>query len=132
MKGMAYEKYYALEKPFEGKLEILKKYGYDGKQIHHLRRLEDFIKRYLDGESYEKCLIPSENIVEELMDWKQFRFSLEEARVAVSTSIGNIEKMIEESRLEDKENLLTLELLRAVQSKILRESLKNELLEEGR
>ena len=43
MKGMAFEKYNALCHPYPAKIDIINKYGYDGKQLHHLLRLEYFL-----------------------------------------------------------------------------------------
>ena len=55
MKGIALEKYHAMEHEYPSKVEILKKYGYDPKQLHHLVRVEDYLSRYIAGESYESC-----------------------------------------------------------------------------
>ena len=60
MAGMASQKYYALEHPYPNKIKVIKKYGYDPKQLLHLKRLEDFIKRYIADESYQDCLLPSD------------------------------------------------------------------------
>ena len=40
MKGMALEKYNALCHPYPAKIDIINKYGYDGKQLHHLLRIK--------------------------------------------------------------------------------------------
>ena len=60
MRGIALEKYHAMEHRYPSKIEIIDKYGYDSKQLHHLMRIEDFLDRYMKGEAYEKCLIPKE------------------------------------------------------------------------
>lgn len=49
MKGIALEKYHAMEHEYPSKVEILKKYGYDPKQLHHLVRVEDYLSRYIAG-----------------------------------------------------------------------------------
>ena len=46
MKGMAFEKYNALCHPYPAKIDIINKYGYDGKQLHHLLRIEHFLDMY--------------------------------------------------------------------------------------
>ena len=56
MEGIAKEKYHAFEHPYPSKVDVLAKYGYDPKQLHHLCRVEDYLRRYIKGESYEKCL----------------------------------------------------------------------------
>ena len=37
-------------------MEWINKYLYNPKQLHHLLRVEEYIERYINGESYEKCL----------------------------------------------------------------------------
>ena len=59
MKGMTLEKYAALEHPYPSKVEVLDKYGFDPKQLHHILRLNDFISRYTQEESFADCLIPT-------------------------------------------------------------------------
>lgn len=57
MKGMTLEKYAALEHPYPAKVEVLNKYGFDPKQLHHILRINDFISRYTQEESFADCLI---------------------------------------------------------------------------
>lgn len=59
MKGMTLEKYAALEHPYPSKVEVLDKYGFDPKQLHHILRINDFISRYTQEESFADCLIPT-------------------------------------------------------------------------
>ena len=47
MKGMALEKYNALCHPYPAKIDIINKYGYDGKQLHHLLRIKYFLDNYI-------------------------------------------------------------------------------------
>lgn len=54
--GMANQKYVAFEKPFESKKEVLAKYGYDPKQLHHLCRLKLFIDNYCTNMDFETAL----------------------------------------------------------------------------
>ena len=56
MVGMAYEKDKALTHPYPTLVEKLEKYGYDGKQLSHCMRMNDFLTMYLLGASYESCL----------------------------------------------------------------------------
>ena len=60
MIGIANQKFHALEKPFEGKKDVLEQYGYDPKQLHHLCRMNDFIAGYWMGESFADCLKPAD------------------------------------------------------------------------
>ena len=54
--GMANQKYTAFEKPFESKKEVLEKYLYDPKQLHHLCRLNLFIENYCTNMDFETAL----------------------------------------------------------------------------
>lgn len=88
MKGIAMEKYHAMEHEYPSKLEVLAKYGYDPKQLHHLLRVKEYLQRYINGESYEDCLRPRNP--EYLIAVKQGYFNLDEARIAADSAIANI------------------------------------------
>lgn len=88
MKGIAMEKYHAMEHEYPSKLEVLAKYGYDPKQLHHLLRVKEYLQRYINGESYEDCLRPRNP--EYLIAVKQGYFNLDEARVAADSAIANV------------------------------------------
>lgn len=55
--GMAEQKYVAFDKQFEGKKDVLAKYGYDPKQLHHQQRLFYFIKHYLEHMDFHQALL---------------------------------------------------------------------------
>lgn len=57
-KGMVLEKAHALDHPYPSKLDLIKKYGYDGKQLSHMIRVYDFACNYVEGMDYKDCLIP--------------------------------------------------------------------------
>lgn len=88
MKGIAMEKYHAMEHEYPSKLEVLAKYGYDPKQLHHLLRVKEYLQRYINGESYEDCLRPRNP--EYLIAVKQGYFNLDEARIAADSAIANV------------------------------------------
>ena len=127
MEGIAKEKYHAFEHPYPSKVDVLAKHGYDPKQLHHLCRVEDYLRRYIKGESYEKCLQPKDP--QFLIDIKLGKFSYEKAVQMKDKSMANIEEMAK--KFYDKnapgENEKTLELLRDVQYNIMRISVKEEL-----
>ena len=77
--GMVYEKHKAMEHPYPTLVEKIEKYGYDNKQLHHILRCEEFLKRYINGVPYAECLIPTNP--QHLIDVKaSYIYSLEEAR----------------------------------------------------
>lgn len=53
--GMSMEKVKALCHPYPNLIEKINKYGFDGKQLSHCVRLEEFIDRFTKGESLEEC-----------------------------------------------------------------------------
>ena len=57
MTGLSMEKYKALEHPYPATIDKIEKYGYDGKQLCHLIRINEFMKRYIQGTPYADCLV---------------------------------------------------------------------------
>lgn len=94
MKGIASEKYHALEHRYPSRIEWLDKYGYDPKQLHHLFRIEEFMDRWIDGESFADCLISTEP--EWLIEVKKGKYDLDTARKRGKETMDFIQKMYEE------------------------------------
>lgn len=91
MKGIAMEKYHAMEHPYPSKLDILAKWGYDPKQLHHLLRVKEYIARYIEGEKYEDCLRP--HVPEYLVSVKKGLYNLEIARKVGQMTIDHVIEM---------------------------------------
>lgn len=58
MSGMSMEKLKALKHPYPATKEKIDKFGYDPKQLNHILRINDFIKKYTQGKTYAECLTP--------------------------------------------------------------------------
>lgn len=129
MKGMALEKFHAMEHPYPSKAEILAKYGYDPKQVSHLVRIEDFLGRYIRGESYEECLCPK--WIEFIMNIKLGSYELDQARDIAKKSLARIEQMADDfsARVENKGDKKVDELLDEVQYNIVKTAVRMELTE---
>lgn len=129
MKGIALEKYHAMEHEYPSKVEILKKYRYDPKQLHHLVRIEDYLGRYINGESYESCLNPGP-MKQELIEIKMGKYSLAEARSIADKAKAHVEEMAEiaYSTYLNKEDPEVNELLDDVQYEIMKIAVERELL----
>ena len=128
MKGVAMEKFHALKHPYPSKLDILNKYGYDGKQLHHLIRVKEYLERYIDGESYADCLISK--FPEYLIKIKQQGYyTLAQAEVIAKDYVDTVTEMADEfcAKHEENENPLMRELLEEVQTNIMKISIKEEL-----
>lgn len=127
MEGIAMEKFHAFEHPYPSKIEVLAKYGYDPKQLHHLCRVEDCLRRYIAGETYENCLHPTDP--QFLIDIKLGKFSYDKANKMRHESILNIKDMANTfySFTSNTENQETLDLLHDVQYNIMKNTVKKEL-----
>lgn len=127
MKGVALEKYHAMEHEYPSKMEVLAQYGYDCKQLHHLLRVKEYLERYIDGEFYSNCLRPKDP--EYLKKVKMNLYSLEEARAIAA---GAIEKIVDKAdwyceHTPEEEDREMRELLEDVCYKIMKISVEREL-----
>ena len=127
MKGIAMEKWHALEHPYPSKLDILDKWGYDPKQLHHLFRVEEYIERYINGEPYADCLISK--MPEYLVKVKRGSYTLGDARwmgmCALNRTIEMADKFCE--TLKDVENEDMRALLEDVSYNIMKIAVQKEL-----
>lgn len=129
MKGIAMEKYHAMEHQYPSKLDILAKFGYDPKQLHHLYRVEEYLLRYIKGESYADCLISEQP--DFLKAIKKGCYTLGDARWMGKTVLDRVteaaDKFCEENPANP--NPEVDELLDRVQAEIVKRSIKKSLLE---
>ena len=127
MKGIAMEKYHAMEHEYPSKIDVLAEWGYDPKQLHHLLRVEEYLGRYIDGESYISCLRP--HCPEYLISVKRGRYNLDTARVIAKTAIDNVIRIADAfcSQTSDKEEESMRELLEDVSYQIMKISVEKEL-----
>jgi hypothetical protein len=126
MKGIALEKYHAMEHEYPSKVEVLKVWGYDPKQLHHLLRVEEYLERYMNGEPYVDCLNPRDP--EYLISVKRGRYTLEEARKLADAAKAHVEAMSEEfcSTRSDIELGWCRDLLEDVSHNIMRIAVQKE------
>ena len=129
MMGIAREKFHAMEHPYPSKVEVLEKYGYDPKQVHHLIRVRDYLDRYISGESYEKCLIPSDKYHSLIMDMKLGKYSLEDTRLLAKEHMCHVDKIAHDycEKVPAEENSYCRELLEDVSYNMLKIAVKKEL-----
>ena len=130
MQGIAKEKYHAMEHRYPAKAEIIDKYGYDGKQVHHLLRVEDYLERYIAGERYEDCLKPTPSRVPRMMDYKMLdRIPLQVARLEAAESLERIDRMAAKffEGKKDEEDAEVRALLDDVSYEIMKIAVEEEL-----
>jgi hypothetical protein len=118
-----------MEHAYPSKVEVLAQYGYDPKQLHHLLRVEEFIGRYIAGESYEDCLKPRRP--DYLLGVKRGHYDLDTARIIAKTAKENVERVADDftSKVENKGNPEVEEILDGVQLAIMTKAIKKELFD---
>lgn len=80
MAGLSHEKHKALCHPYPTIKEKIDRYGYDGKQLHHIIRINDFMKKYINGIPFSQCLTERDKAtLDRLNDAKLNNFSLKQA-----------------------------------------------------
>ena len=100
--GMSKQKLVALKHPYPTIVDKIEKYGYDPKQLHHILRMNDFIKKFVAGKSYRECLIPTDK--DYLISIKTIPLPLEEAeRLANQTDEETYQ--IKELHKKEKESI---------------------------
>jgi len=127
MYGIACNKFNALEKTGGSRNEIVQKYGYDGKQLCHLLRIEEFLRRYINGDPYEECLIPKNKEI--LFNAKMNVYSLEIARTIAANSMQKVAQM-KEDFLQSHQEVIDQhneDFLNKIQKNIVIKSLQIEL-----
>lgn len=127
MAGMSMEKLKALQHPYPTIIDKINKYGYDPKQLHHILRMNDFIKKYVTGARYEDCLIPDNK--EYLIKIKKGILSEKEA-VELAQKTDTETKEIKDKYITEKDIISesTVEILNAVKLEILTRKFKKQLL----
>lgn len=129
MKGVAMEKYHAMEHPYPTKLDLIERYGFDGKQVHHLIRVDDYLTRYIKGESYASCLKPSPALVPHMLEYKRHEIDLEIARKEAREVLDHVELIADAfcSSCTEKEDVYMTELLQDVSYNIMKIAILKEL-----
>lgn len=128
IRGIAKEKYFAMEHKYPSRMEWINKFGYDPKQLHHLFRVKEYLERYIYGEPYEDCL--QSNTPTFLKRVKNGScFNLEQARKVADWAINSIDEMCDKylencSKEVDKDVDM---LLDDVQYNIMKIAIKKEI-----
>ena len=128
MKGIAMEKYHAMEHRYPSKIEVIDKYGYDPKQLHHLVRVVEWMERYINDEAYIDCLYPKK--ADFIKDLKSNPLNLQDARKMADNYLQILDKIYANAsekyaNIEPREDVNNL--LETVQYSIIKQSIKEEL-----
>lgn len=94
MCGMALEKLHALKKPYPATMADIEKYGYSPKEFHHIIRMYNFLRNYISGMEFEKCLITHYPYPHEmLMKAKRGELSLDFAEKTSAELVAEMKEM---------------------------------------
>ena len=128
MKGIAMEKYHAMEHRYPTKVHLIDTYGYDGKQLMHLLRIEQYLGRYIDGVKYADCL--SASMGDYLLDVKNYHYNLEAARIVANTAINNITRVADNycAKTKDEGNKEIEDFMNKIVYKIMEKRVVKELI----
>lgn len=122
--GCCLEKYHAMEHKYPAKVEIIEKYGYDPKQLHHLARFTTVMERFIKGVPYSECIVPDN--YDYIYDLKMNPKPLEEARKIADFWRDKADEIarpyIDGKEIYDISNPEVDELLDSVQLNIMRDA----------
>lgn len=105
MKGIAMEKYHAMEHRYPSKVDLIDTWGYDGKQLSHLIRVDEYLARYIAGEPYADCLITKKpELLIATKDMTNPKFTLEEARTIAGLHLGAVTHIADEFAAAHKDD----------------------------
>lgn len=132
--GMALEKQKALCHPYPATMDKIEKFGYDGKQLSHCRRLLNFLSRYLDGEPIASCYEVHEPAKTILMNNKKQLdahgevLSLASAKSQCDAYVAAITVLKNDAITEfDQLEYKAVEILEDIKYEILKEQMRREL-----
>lgn len=93
MCGLARRKYEQMEHESPSHHDDIEKFGYSPKEFHHLLRIEEYVERYVNGVSYQDCLISEK--ADYLISVKRGCCTLGDARLIAKAAIDHIEKNVQ-------------------------------------
>lgn len=129
MSGMSMEKKKALQHPYPTIIDKIEKYGYDPKQLHHIIRINDFIKEYIAGIPFKQCLQSQRK--QFLINVKKGCYLVEEA-VKVAEFTDEDTRKVKELYIKDEDviNKEGIEVLDKVKFELLKRKFKADLQKE--
>lgn len=130
MAGMSKEKLKALKHLYPTIVDKINKYGYDPKQLHHILRMNDFIKKYAILEKpYKECLVPDNK--EYLIRIKKGVLSEDEAtQLAIETDEDTYDVKNWATEFDDRPDVINqkgLDILDKIKYEILKMRFKEDI-----
>ena len=125
--GMVFEKRKALCHPYEGLREKIEKYGYDNKQLHHILRCGEFLRRYIDGVPYAECLIPT--FPQDLIDIKSSYIYSKDEAVKMADEICAVVQNMKQDYMNTHEVVINQEAANIMNNTLVKVLKKNFMIE---
>lgn len=126
MSGMSMEKLKALKHPYPATKDKIDKFGYDPKQLNHILRINDFIKKYIQNKPYSECLIPDNK--EWLIQVKKGILPELEAETLALTIDANTRHIKDiNMRTNDEINQKAIDILDKVKYELLKRKFQEDL-----
>lgn len=128
--GMSLEKAHALERSYPSKVHLIEKYGYDGKQLSHALRINEFAKKFIAGYSYKECLTVDNPEYLIAIKRNNANLSLEKARDLMDKTVKDTKEITDMlcNKYKDENNKITEDILDEILFNLLKESVKQEIL----
>lgn len=129
MMGMAMEKRKALCHEYPSIKSKIEKYGYDGKQLHHIIRMNNFMDAYVRGFTYKECLCYYPDL-EILMKSKLNEIPYEDAIRYADFYLNEIktikEDIIDMIQVDENDKRKVEELLYTIQYQAIKQKFREE------
>lgn len=106
MSGVAKTKYSNMTKDTPAKHQVYQEKGYDPKELSHLIRIEDFLQRYVEGESFRECLHPKNR--DYILSIKRGILPLGDATRVAEKTYTNIQRIVDEYVANYQEDMVAL------------------------
>ena len=133
IKGMCFEKRNALCHPYPTIKWKIDKWGYDGKQLHHIIRLKDFIDNYFyHKQDFIKAIWYKDNDIRRdlLFKAKLNEFSLKQALELTENYCDLVNREVDQLIDEDNKRHIISENFRKKTEELIIKNIKKRILEE--
>ena len=133
MSGMSKEKYKALEHRYPSIEWKIDKWGYDGKQLHHIIRINDFIKRYISGMSFKDAMTPTDDVRYMLFKAKLNEYTLDEARLIAKEYDEETNSIKDKFILDNGDKIVddsSYNIMNNIKYKVLKDHFSREILKD--
>ena len=130
--GMSMEKKKAMCHPYPTIAWKIDKWGYDGKQVHHIMRLYEFMKNYFEeGKNFNESIRQHSDIMKHfLLDTKMNKIDLETAKNFANIYCALIKAKVDTMLTDEVETAQWREAYKRKAAEIIINNIKKKILED--